>query len=309
MSGKKLKKKELGLGIRALLNNIDEETPQEEKKEVIRELSANVAMIPLDQIEVNPWQPRKEFDQEALMELSESIQVHGLIQPITLRRLSNSEYQLISGERRMRASKLAGLTEVPAYVRLANDQEMLEMALVENIQREDLNPMEIAFTYQRLIDECRLTHKDLGGRVGKQRSTVTNFLGLLKLPPQIQQALKDRNISMGHAKALRGVEDLGLMLVLYNEVKERGLSVRATEALVRKYNEPKEGSAGGIKKEGSHLPDDYQSVENKLRDQLGAKVQLKLKDKIKGKGQIVINFSSNDELNRLLDVIDSAESL
>lgn len=308
MTGKKVKKKELGLGIRALLNNIDDEAPQEQKEEFVRELSSNIAMIPLDQIEVNPWQPRKEFDEEALEELADSIKVHGLIQPITLRRLSNTEFQLISGERRMRASKMAGLEEVPAYVRLANDQEMLEMALVENIQREDLNPMEVAFTYQRLIDECRLTHKDLGGRVGKQRSTVTNFLGLLKLPPQIQQALKDRSISMGHAKALRGVEDLGLMLVLFNEVKEKNLSVRATESLVRRYNEPKEGGAGSVKKESSGLPDDYQRVQNQLRDQLGAKVQLKLKDKVKGKGQIVINFASNDDLNRLLDVIDSAES-
>jgi ParB family chromosome partitioning protein len=206
---KKVKKKELGLGIRALLSNLDEgEATPEEQKEVVKELSHTVAMIPVDQIEVNPFQPRVEFDEEALKELSSSIKVHGVIQPLTLRRLSDNAYQLISGERRLRASKLAGLQEVPAYVRLANDQEMLEMALVENIQRQDLNPIEVAITYQRLIDECSLTHQNLGGRVGKKRSTVSNFLRLLQLPPQIQQALKNKRISMGHAKALGELKTL-----------------------------------------------------------------------------------------------------
>jgi ParB family chromosome partitioning protein len=163
---KDIKKKELGLGIRALLSNLDESETPEQQQEVVRELSHTVAMIPVSQIEVNPFQPRKDFDPEALEELAHSLKVHGLIQPITVRRLSSKEYQLISGERRLRASKLAGLTDVPAYVRIANDQEMLEMALVENIQREDLNPIEISITYQRLIDECSLTHENLGDRVG-----------------------------------------------------------------------------------------------------------------------------------------------
>lgn len=294
----KPKKKDLGLGIRALLSNIEQEN-LEQREEVVRELAHTVAMIPLDQIEVNPFQPRKDFDEEALSELAESLRVHGLIQPITVRRLSDSEYQLISGERRLRASKMAGLDEIPAYIRIANDQEMLEMALVENIQREDLNPVEIAITYQRLIDECQLTHENLGDRVGKKRSTVSNFLGLLRLPPQIQQGLKDDHISMGHAKALRGVEDIALQLSLYNEVVSKGLSVRATEELVRDYAEPK---AKARKSGGPELPEAYRHVQDILRNQLGAKVQLKVGNT--GRGQIVINFNSNEELNRLLDLIE-----
>ncbi|MEL6866667.1 MAG: ParB/RepB/Spo0J family partition protein, partial [Bacteroidota bacterium] len=202
---KKYKKKELGQGIRALLSNIDHgssnEGPQED---VVRTLSNTIATIPLNSIEVNPGQPRIEFDEEALQELSESIKVHGLIQPITVRRLNEQTYQLISGERRMRASKIAGLKEVPAYIRLANDQEMLEMALIENIQREDLNAIEVANSYQRLIEECELTHEALSERVGKNRSSVTNYLRLLKLPPDVQSAIKEQKISMGHARALAG---------------------------------------------------------------------------------------------------------
>jgi ParB family chromosome partitioning protein len=297
---KNVKKKELGLGIRALLSNLDEssETP-EQQKEVVRELSHTVAMIPVSQIEVNPYQPRKDFDEEALEELAQSLKTHGLIQPITVRRLSGKEYQLISGERRLRASRIAGLTEVPAYVRIANDQEMLEMALVENIQREDLNPIEISITYQRLIDECSLTHENLGDRVGKKRSTVTNFLGLLKLPPQIQQALKDRRISMGHAKALRGIEDVAIQLSIFNEIITKGLSVRETEQLARDYQQPKGKAPAASPK---RLPEGFQQVQDNLRDFFGAKVQLKANEQ--GKGQILIPFTSNDDLNRLLDLLD-----
>ena len=297
---KNVKKKELGLGIRALLSNLDEssETP-EQQQEVVRELSHTVAMIPVSQIEVNPYQPRKDFDEEALEELAQSLKTHGLIQPITVRRLSGREYQLISGERRLRASRIAGLTEVPAYVRIANDQEMLEMALVENIQREDLNPIEISITYQRLIDECSLTHENLGDRVGKKRSTVTNFLGLLKLPPQIQQALKDRRISMGHAKALRGIEDVAIQLSIFNEIITKGLSVRETEQLARDYQQPKGKTSSAPPK---RLPEGFQQVQDNLRDFFGAKVQLKATEQ--GKGQIVIPFTSNDDLNRLLDLLD-----
>ena len=297
MAKKVVKKKELGQGIRALLSNMDAENP-EQQEEVVRELSHTIAMIPVGQIKVNPFQPRIEFDEEALQELSESLKVHGIIQPLTLRRLSDSEYQLISGERRLRASKLAGLESVPAYIRLANDQEMLEMALVENIQREDLNPVEVAITYQRLIEECKLTHENLGDRVGKKRSTVTNFLGLLKLPPQIQQGLKSRSISMGHAKALRGIEDLAVQLSVYNEIHSNGLSVRATEELVRSYQAP---SASG-KPAAKSLPDGYQEVQDNLRSYLGTRVSLK--SKAGGKGQIIINFTSDDDLNRILDLIE-----
>lgn len=296
---KNVNKDKLGLGIRALLSNLDEssETP-EQQKEVVRELSHTVAMIPVTQIEVNPFQPRKDFDPEALEELAHSLKVHGLIQPITVRRLSSKEYQLISGERRLRASRIAGLQEVPAYVRIANDQEMLEMALVENIQREDLNPIEISITYQRLIDECSLTHENLGDRVGKKRSTVTNFLGLLKLPPQIQQALKNRQISMGHAKALRGIDDVAIQLSIFQEIILHGLSVREAEELARDYQQPKGRTATAPKR----LPDTYQHVQDNLRNFFGAKVQLKASEQ--GKGQIVIPFSSNDDLNRLLDLLE-----
>jgi ParB family chromosome partitioning protein len=296
---KKVKKRELGMGIRALLTNMDDaNTTLEEQVDVVRELAHSTAMIPVNQIEVNPYQPRKEFDETALQELSDSIRIHGLIQPITLRRLSAKEYQLISGERRLRASKLAGLEEVPAYIRLANDQEMIEMALVENIQREDLNPVEVAITYQRLIDECNLTHELMAERVGKKRSTISNFLGLLRLPPQLQSALKDKRISMGHAKALGGIEDIALQISLFQEIVAKGLSVRDAEELVRRYNEPKSGSPP----KRTSLPDDYQHIQDLLSKQLGSKVHLKLgKD---GKGQININFHSDDDLNRLLDQLD-----
>lgn len=189
------KKTELGKGIRALLSSIDEET-KKDKKQVVNKLSSSIAMLSLKEIETNPWQPRVEFDAKALEELSASIKVHGLIQPITVRRLSAKKYQLISGERRWRASKKAGLKEVPAYIRLANDQEMLEMALIENIQRENLNAVEVAITYQRLKDECKLTDELLSERVGKERSTITNYLRLLKLPPEIQKGIKEKKISM-----------------------------------------------------------------------------------------------------------------
>jgi ParB family chromosome partitioning protein len=251
----------------------------------------------LDEIEVNPYQPRVEFDTEALEELASSLKTHGLIQPLTVRRLADRQYQLISGERRMRASKIAGLTEVPAYIRLANDQEMIEMALVENIQREDLNAIEVAITYQRLIDECDLTHENLSDRVGKKRSTVTNFLRLLKLPPDIQRSLKDGSISMGHARALLGVEDLATQHQIFKDIVAKDLSVRAAEDLIRYYSKPTAKKAAPAK-----LPNDYTAVEGTLKNYLGAKVQLKVKPN--GSGQISIPFTSTEDLNRLLDLIE-----
>ena len=266
--------------------------------ETVKELTHTVAMIPLEQIEVNPFQPRKEFDPDALEELARSLRTHGLIQPITVRRLAENQYQLISGERRLRASRIAGLTEVPAYIRLANDQEMIEMALVENIQRQDLNAIEVAITYQRLLDECDLTHEALSERVGKQRSTVTNFLRLLKLPPDIQKALKENVISMGHARALINIDDISLQLMLFKEVVKKGLSVRATEALVRRYKNPQAKSSDT----GSDLPSDYKNVRDNLRSYLGTKVDLKRN--ANGSGQIRIPFSDDNELNRILDLIE-----
>jgi len=295
---KKIKKKDLGLGIRALLSDMDTK-PAEEQREVVKEMANVVANIPLAQIEANPFQPRTDFEAEALEELSTSIRTYGLIQPLTVRRMGDGKYQLISGERRLRAAKMAGLEEVPAYIRVVDgDQEMLEMALVENIQRSDLNPLEVAITYQRLIEECKLTHDAMAERVGKKRSTITNFLSVLKLPPQIQEALKERTISLGHAKALRGVGDLALQLSLFNEILTKGLSVRATEDLVRSYTEPK----AGPKKPKASLPEAYAEVQERLRMHLGTKVQLKVG--AAGKGQIVIPFSNDDDLNRLLDLIE-----
>ncbi len=294
---KKIDKKALGLGVRALLANIEDQV-SENQEEVVKELSHTVAMIPLDEIEVNPFQPRNEFDEEALAELSTSIQTHGLIQPITVRRLHAQAYQLISGERRLRASKMAGLTEIPAYIRLANDQEMLEMALVENIQRENLNAIEVALTLSRLKEECSLTDEQLSDRVGKERSTITNYLRLLKLPPDIQKAIKEKTISMGHARVLAGVDDYALRDSLFRKTIREALSVRALETLASSYNENK--PAG---KEKTSLPDAYDRVQQRLRERFGTpRIQVKLKGA--GKGQIVIPFDSDDQLNDMLEQLD-----
>lgn len=296
---KKVKKKQLGMGVRALLTNIEAES-NEAPAEVVRELTSSVAMIPIEEIEVNPWQPRKEFDESALNELSESLKIHGLIQPLTVRRLADRQYQLISGERRMRASKLAGLKEVPAYIRLANDQEMIEMALVENIQRENLNALEVAIGYKRLIDETDVTQENVAERVGKKRSTVTNFLRLLKLPPEIQKSLQAEEISMGHAKELLSLQDnLPVQLTVFSEIKKKGLSVRATEALVRSYKEPQKAAKPAAKSLGL----EYQAVQNNLSDRFQRKVALKVKGN--GSGQITIPFRSTKDLNDLLDLIES----
>lgn len=297
---KKVKKSELGLGIRALLSDI-EVGDQQQKESALKELTNTVAMLPLDKIRINPFQPRQEFDEEALEELASSIRLHGLIQPITVRSMGGDDYQLISGERRLRASQIANLKEIPAYIRAAaNDQEMLELALIENIQRQDLNPIEISITYQRLIDECQLTHEGLSGRIGKKRSTVTNFLGLLKLPPQIQQGLKEKKISMGHAKALNSIQDYALQISVYNEVLKKQMSVRMTEEFVRALNKPDQKRTSGPAKD--KLPHEYLAVQDRISSALESKVNLKLKNK--GKGQIVINFTSDNELNRLLDLFE-----
>ncbi len=294
---KKVRKKELGKGIRALLSNIDSEVKEDPQK-VVQELASSVALIRLDKIEVNPYQPRKDFDQVALEELVASLKIHGLIQPITVRRLNEHSYQLISGERRWRASQLAGLTEVPAYVRIANDQEMLEMALVENIQRQELNPFEVAVTYQRLIDECDLTHEALAVRVGKNRSVVSNYIRFLKLPPVMQEALKKRQISFSHARELAGIEDPSFQIALFKNIVQNDLSVKATVDLIKAHSDTSIKPAPKT----TSLPDEYRAVEDNLRSYLGAKVALKYKGK--GKGQIVIPFGSVNDLNRLLELIE-----
>lgn len=301
MSKKVANKPDFGKGIRALLANPAEleQAVKENPQEVVREFTENIAMLPLDQIETNPFQPRTEFDQAALDELAASIGVHGLIQPVTVRRLHDRAYQLISGERRFRASQMAGLTEIPAYIRLADDQQMLEMALIENIQREDLNAVEIAISYQRLIDECSLTHESLSERVGKQRSTITNYLRLLKLPPEIQRAVKDRKLTMGHARALAGVDNIALQLSLFRQIVEQDLSVRAVEDLISRY----QGNNRSDKKPApERLPDNLRHIQDQFSAFFGAKVQLKRNPK--GKGQIVVNFENDAELNRLIEIME-----
>src|SRR3990170_3675900 len=245
------KKKALGRGLSALLSD---NTPEDKLDVDIQSPAippgspvSGIAEIPIEEIEVNPFQPRTHFDQEALQELSESIKVHGIIQPITVRRLTTNQYQLISGERRFHASRLAGLKTIPAYIRSANDQQMLEMALIENIQRENLNAIEIALSYQRLISECSLKQDELGERVGKNRATVTNYLRLLRLPPDIQIAVRDNKLSMGHARAIINVENPDKQLYIFKKTLEEDLSVRKVEELVRKMSPKKADNSGSEK--------------------------------------------------------------
>lgn len=286
----------LGRGLGALLNNSDSEKDTQAIPSLKTEEKRGVVSgIPIDQIEANPFQPRTRFDQEKLDELAGSIAQLGIIQPITLRQLRPNKYQIISGERRFRASQLAGLTEVPAYIRVANDQTMLEMALVENIQRDNLDAIEVAISYQRLIEECNLTQEALGERVGKKRSTITNYLRLLKLPPQIQKAIIDRTLTMGHARAIINIDNEQEQLQLFKEIVKDGLSVRAAEQASKKVKATKKSS----KKE---LPIEYQRIQENVKRQLDAEVGLKIN--AKGKGNISISFDNEKELKRVLSILD-----
>jgi ParB family chromosome partitioning protein len=297
------RKDALGKGIRALLSGIDEETETIKINDLDQDSIINtVAKIPLDNIEVNPFQPRMDFNEAALKDLANSIRIHGVIQPITVRKINDKKYQLIAGERRLRASKMAGAIDIPAYVRTANDQESLEIALIENIQREDLNAMEISINYKRLIDECELTHENLGERLGKDRSTVTNYLRLLKLPPQVQQALKSRNLTMGHARALITLPDVDKQLYVYKEIEQKGLSVRKTEELVRLMNTGSVNPSTKGKPTTSTLPTAYKNVQNRLSELLETKV--KVRKGAEDKGDILIPFYSEADLNRILDFLD-----
>lgn len=295
------KKAALGRGLGALLKD----SPQKEKnQELLSELpKTGIFEIALSEIQVNPFQPRTHFDKDALQELAESIRVQGIIQPITVRKLADGEYQLISGERRFQASKMAGLEKVPAYVRTANDQQMLEMALIENIQRENLNALEIAHSYQRLMAECNLKQEELGERVGKNRTTVNNYMRLLKLPPDIQAGLRDNLISMGHARAIINVEDIDKQLDIYKRTIAEELSVRKVEALVKALNEgPEERSTE--KTQGLDPVRKYEigKIQQRLSSHFGSKVQLKADGK--NKGEIKIPFGSADDLNRILEILD-----
>ncbi len=295
---KRSNKKELGKGIRALLKDID--SSEKKKIDAVDSTDRNnpgLKNIPLDFIERNPFQPRGNFDEEAIAELADSISVHGLIQPITVRRLHENAYQIISGERRLRAAGIAGLESIPAYVRTADDQEMLEMALVENIQRENLNPIEIAISYHRLLDECDLTQEELSDRVGKNRSTISNYIRLLKLPPQIQAELKKNSLSMGHARALAGIQDLGKQLHIFKQIMEKSLSVRATEKLIQNLGNKKPSS-----NQKNVLDPQVKQIQEDLSEYFNTIV--KIKRSTQGKGSIVLQFNNDEEFNDILDQLD-----
>ena len=289
------RRKALGKGLSALLQDADTSDITSAAQRGGDKLVGSIASVPLSQIEENPYQPRLSFEEETLEELATSIRQLGIIQPITLRKVSSNRFQLISGERRFRASQLAGLKEIPAYIRIANDQEMLEMALVENIQREELDAIEIALSYQRLMDECKLTQETLSERVGKKRTTITNYLRLLKLPPLIQAGIRDGMIGMGHARALINIKDEDRQLELYTETVERGLSVREVEALAKEVKETKPGAS---RRSPDTLPEDYQKIQSELSSNLGTKTTLKRS--ANGKGKIIISFKSDDDLERIL---------
>jgi ParB family chromosome partitioning protein len=297
------KKQALGKGIRALLDTIDEELKGTASAAVpaVSGQSANtISRIPIDQIEVNPKQPRHDFDEQALQELAESIKLHDIIQPVTLVKNGN-KYQLISGERRLRASKIAGLKDIPAYIRTANDQQMLEMALLENLQRENLNAIEIALSYKRLMDECDLNQEQVAERMKKERSTVANYLRLLKLPPDVQKAVRDGQLSMGHARAIIGLDQIDQQLYAFRETMSKGLSVRQTEALVKDMlvEKPNVLPKGGT---AVKLPPAYKRIEDNMASHFSTKV--KIDRKRNGKGKITIEFYNDSDLERIMEKVN-----
>lgn len=292
---KATKKQALGRGLSALLKETAEVNSAEDKN--ADKLVGNIIEIDINSIEVNPYQPRTYFDEEALRELASSIKELGVIQPITVRKLSSDKFQLVSGERRFRASKLIGNKTVPAYIRLANDQEMLEMALVENIQRKNLDPIEVALSYQRLIDEIQLTQEELSTRVGKKRSTVTNYLRLLKLDPIIQTGMRDGFISMGHGRALINVDSTTDQLNIYEKIVRDKLSVRQTEELVKNLK------AGTVAKAAKKkvLPNYISESVKDISDYFGHKIDVTVNNR--GKGKISIPFHSEEDFNRIKNLL------
>ena len=293
-----IKRSALGKGLSALLDD----SPVEGLQEPISgspAIAGNINTVKLTQIETNPFQPRVEFNEVALKELAESIRQQGIIQPITVRKMGFERFQIISGERRFRASKLAGLESIPAYIRIANDQAMLEMALVENIQRENLNAIEVAISYQRLMEECHISQEVLAEKVGKDRSTVTNYLRLLKLPPQIQFAIRDNAITMGHARAIIAVNDISMQLKIFKDIISQDLSVRKVEELVRE--------AAPFKTKRDLNPNKPVNVEIKnIQERLAGRFETKteIKHKSNGSGQLVFSYYSQDDLNRLLELLE-----
>ena len=302
MTSPKQNKELLGKGIRSLLQNIDADlkTTTGSLKTTVVETATGTNRIPVDSIEPNPKQPRRDFDEAALKELADSIKLHDIIQPITVSKLASGKFRLIAGERRLRAAKLAGIKDIPAYVRQANDAQLLELALLENLQREDLNAMEVSLSYKRMMEELDFTQEQVAERMGKDRSTVANFIRLLKLPPDIQLAVRKGELSMGHARALINVDTIDKQLYIFKEIKEKGLSVRQTEALVR--NLYKQG--GGVKKSSkTQLPAAFQRIEDKLASHFSTRV--KLRHSRNGSGQIIFEYYSQDELNKLIRQMDA----
>ena len=299
MTSNPKKRSALGKGLGALLDNANTDITT-----TTTGVTGGVSLLPISAIEANPFNPRTNFEKEALEELSQSIRIHGIIQPLTVRKLGRDNYQLISGERRFRASQLAGLTEVPAYVRVANDQAMLEMALVENIQREDLNAVEVALSYQLLIDEIGLTQEQLAQKISKSRSSITNHLRLLKLPAEIQLGVRDNLISMGHARALVSAGEEDRQLDLYRQIIDFQLSVRDLEVLIRTGLSKEEPvtAASTTKTSPIELTVQQDVFKNHFSDRIATKVDIK--KSASGNGKILINFSSENDLNRIIELLN-----
>lgn len=289
------KRQALGRGLSALLSNDTIQT----------EGSSSINEIALSKIYVNPNQPRREFDEEGLKELSRSISEIGIIQPVTLRRNDDDTYQIIAGERRFRASKMAGLETIPAYIRTASDEHVMEMALIENIQREDLNSIEIALAYQHLLDEYHLTQEQLSDKVGKNRATISNYLRLLRLPAPIQMGLKNKLIDMGHARALLMIDDPKAQTTLYKETIEKGYSVRRIEEIAKALNQGETVKSGDkkISTRKNKMPEEFNLLKQQLSGFFNTKVQLTCSDK--GKGKISIPFNNEEELERIIGILDT----
>src|ERR1700722_11822608 len=300
MTAPKQNKEALGKGIRSLLQSIDDDLKTSTgklKTSVVKKVTG-ILRLDLDQIETNPKQPRRDFDEHSLNELAASIKLHDIVQPITVSKLPSGRYRIISGERRFRSAKIAGIKSIPAYIRSANDQQLLELALLENLQREDLNAIEISLSYKRMMDELNYTQEEVSERMGKERSTVANYIRLLKLPPDIQIAVRSNELSMGHARALINVDTVDKQLYLFSEIKEKGLSVRQTEDLVRKLY--KENTPGAVKNSVKPtLPEAFKRIEDNLASHFSTRV--KLNHNKKGEGSISIEYYSLQELNKLLD--------
>ena len=291
-----VKRSALGRGLGALITDAAEDPKQRP------EAVAAIQELRLEDIRPNPFQPRTEFDEEALNELAASIKSIGIVQPITVRAIEEGKYEIIAGERRFRASKIAGAETIPAYIRKPEDESLLELALIENIQREDLNAIEVAISYQRLLDECKLTQDGLSERVGKKRTTITNYLRLLKLPAPIQLAIRDKKISMGHARAIIGIEDPETQFMIFEQILKYDFSVRKVEEIVRELANPKtEGEERTLSRKKTEIGD-YIALQKHLAQRFNTKVELKRNET--GKGKIVISFKSDDELEKIIGLLD-----